>query len=312
MHHVETMAYAGQVPWHGLGTNVPADISVDDMLVQAGLDWEVERVPIYTGDNRDEPVPEHLAIRRATDKLVYDIVSPRWKPVQNREILSFFRNWTEAGDATIETAGSLRQGRQVWALANLGTGWKLNGNDEVKGYVLLVGSHESGKATVLRTTSVRVVCANTLAASLWEKAKSEVRWTHASDFDPDAARERLAISRDAISAMERAARTLQKLKLDLDKKIEILQPVFQPQMDAADLIADQTHLSPLMKSILWSDSKAPGAVPGSGWGILNGVTHTLDHMTNTRTPDGRFYAAQLGHHASNKQKVLKSLLELAA
>jgi phage/plasmid-like protein (TIGR03299 family) len=312
MHHVETMAYANQVPWHGLGTSVPADISVDDMLVKAGLDWEVERVPIYTGDNRDEPVPEHLAIRRATDKLVYDIVSPRWKPVQNREILSFFRNWAEAGDAKIETAGSLRQGRQVWALANLGTGWKLNGTDEVKGYVLLVGSHESGKATVLRTTSVRVVCANTLAASLWEKAKSEVRWTHASDFDPDAARERLAISRDAISAMERAARTLQKLKLDLDKKIEVLQPVFQPQMHADKLIRDNQHLSPLMRSILWSDSKAPGAVPGSGWGLINGVTHTLDHRTNTRTPDGRFYAAQLGHHASNKQKVLASLLELAA
>jgi phage/plasmid-like protein (TIGR03299 family) len=274
-------------------------------------DWEVERVPVFTGDDHKEPVPNHLAVRRATDKLVYDIVSPRWKPVQNREILSFFRNWTEAGDATIETAGSLRQGRQVWALANLKTGWKLNGSDEVRGYVLLVGSHESGKATILRTTSVRVVCANTLAASMWEKAKSEVRWTHATDFDPDAARERLAISRDAITAMERAARTLQKLKLDLDKKIEILQPIFQPQKEASELIADQMHLSPTIRNILQADQKAPGAVPGSGWGLINGVTYALDHMTETKTPDGRFYAAQIGHQAKRKQQVLESLLELA-
>ena len=29
---VETMAYAGEVPWHGLGTKVPHDLSTDEML----------------------------------------------------------------------------------------------------------------------------------------------------------------------------------------------------------------------------------------------------------------------------------------
>ena len=35
---VETMAYAGELPWHGLGTKVNENISVDDMLKEAGLD----------------------------------------------------------------------------------------------------------------------------------------------------------------------------------------------------------------------------------------------------------------------------------
>ena len=42
---VETMAYAGEVPWHGLGTKVPHDLSTDDMLKQSGLDWSVEKLP---------------------------------------------------------------------------------------------------------------------------------------------------------------------------------------------------------------------------------------------------------------------------
>ena len=36
---VETMAYAGEVPWHGLGTKVPHDLSTDEMLKKSGLDW---------------------------------------------------------------------------------------------------------------------------------------------------------------------------------------------------------------------------------------------------------------------------------
>ena len=42
-----SMAYAGDLPWHGLGTKVPHDLSTDQMLKVAGLDWEVEKIPAY-------------------------------------------------------------------------------------------------------------------------------------------------------------------------------------------------------------------------------------------------------------------------
>ena len=44
---VETMAYAGQVPWHGLGTEVSNDLSVEEMLYAAGLDWRVRKEPTF-------------------------------------------------------------------------------------------------------------------------------------------------------------------------------------------------------------------------------------------------------------------------
>ena len=40
-HNVETMAWAGEVPWHGLGTEVNNDLSPMEMREAAGLDWEV-------------------------------------------------------------------------------------------------------------------------------------------------------------------------------------------------------------------------------------------------------------------------------
>jgi hypothetical protein len=39
------MAYAGDVPWHGLGTKVSTDLSPREMMVEAGLDWSVEKHP---------------------------------------------------------------------------------------------------------------------------------------------------------------------------------------------------------------------------------------------------------------------------
>ena len=45
-HMVETMAYAGELPWHGLGTKVPADLTPEQMLEAAELDWTVDKVDL--------------------------------------------------------------------------------------------------------------------------------------------------------------------------------------------------------------------------------------------------------------------------
>ena len=46
-HEVETMAYAGELPWHGLGVEVSNDLTPLQMMEKAGLDWEVEKVDAY-------------------------------------------------------------------------------------------------------------------------------------------------------------------------------------------------------------------------------------------------------------------------
>ena len=47
-HAVETMAYAGQVPWHGLGKKVSTDMTPDQMADEAGLNWTVTNRRDYT------------------------------------------------------------------------------------------------------------------------------------------------------------------------------------------------------------------------------------------------------------------------
>jgi hypothetical protein len=42
------MVYAGEPPWHGLGTKVEGCLRSAEALRIAGLDWHVEQWPLYT------------------------------------------------------------------------------------------------------------------------------------------------------------------------------------------------------------------------------------------------------------------------
>ena len=42
-----SMVYAGEKPWHRLGTEIPDDLTPAQVLDAAGLNWEVEKVPAY-------------------------------------------------------------------------------------------------------------------------------------------------------------------------------------------------------------------------------------------------------------------------
>lgn len=316
-HEVETMAYAHEVPWHGLGNNVPADVSIAGMLQAAGLDWEVERHPLYYRIGKDEVMSGRSAFVRSTDSRLLTIASNDWKPLQNARAMEFFREYCEAGGMTLETAGSLRKGKIVWALARVGYGFTLNGRDAVNSYVLLVSPHEVGKAITVRITSVRVVCANTLAMAGGVEGKgSAYRQSHVMDFDIAKAKETVRLAREGIERMELDAKALQSLKLSEFDTVRFLAKFFQPTEEgqgadaqAEAMISDPSLMNSAMTGVTWAVKKAKGATPGNGWGVLNGVTYYTDHMAG-REGDSRLFNSWLGKGDTLKSKVRADLLEL--
>ena len=124
-HMVETMAYAGQVPWHGLGKKVPADLSPEQMLSAADLDWTVQKVPAFAKVNDENVNVGWSALIRSSDNRILDVVSNDWNPVQNHEAFQFFNEYCEAGDMEMHTAGSLKDGQIVWALAKVKESFEL-------------------------------------------------------------------------------------------------------------------------------------------------------------------------------------------
>jgi phage/plasmid-like protein (TIGR03299 family) len=312
-HEVETMAYTNEVPWHGLGTYIEDAPSIDEMLIRAGLDWSVTKEPMFTtvGDKKIE-VPGHFALRRSSDNRILDVVGNQWNPIQNEEAFEFFRDFVEAGDATMETAGSLKDGNYVWGLANLKTSFKLPGKDEVKGYLLVGLPHQQGKALIIRPTAVRVVCNNTLSMALRESV-AEYRHAHRSDFGEDAiknAKEILGVSREQILEFGEQAKSLHQHKMDEAEVIRLIASVMAPKADADLMASDPTELTPRMEAIIDAYYKAPGAQPGTAWGALNAVTYWTDHMAS-RTQDARLTNAWIGKTARQKEQVKQVLLAAA-
>ncbi len=314
-HEIESTAWRRETPWHGLGTKVADNLTPEQMLKAAQLDWEVRKEPMYTnvtGRDRD-PVPEHFALVRDTDGRVLDVVGNRYQPTQNADAFAFFREFVHAGDAEMDTAGSLFGGQWVWGLASLKEGFKLKNGDEIRGNLLLASPHRQGKSLIIRFTPTRVVCWNTLSWALGDHTTNrtpEFRMNHRNTFDKAMiakAKTALGIAREQLDIFEEQANSLSaKTMTNLEVK-ETLAPFFQPDIKREDLIAGK--LNPKFAAVMDAYAMAPGAAiaDGTAWGALNAVTYYFDHMAG-KSRDTRLGKSWLGRNASVKDDVLEALL----
>jgi len=170
-HMVETMAYAGEVPWHGLGVPVSNDLTPAQMMQKAGLDWNVQEVETFIEYNGTKQTTGQKALVRETDGRILTTVGENWKPVQNEQAFEFFHEYVMAGDMEMHTAGSLKDGQMVWALAKINNTMEFFKGDQVDSYLLFSNPHQYGKTIDIRFTPIRVVCNNTLTLSLDQKTE---------------------------------------------------------------------------------------------------------------------------------------------
>lgn len=163
------IAYVGEKPWHGLGSKLPPSQPIEIWQKSAGMDFVIKQsIVLFNADNGSNSL---LNLRNNMDASVLyrsdnleplSVVSKRYKVVQPREVLEFYRDLVSAGGFELETAGVLKGGKKLWALAKTGQETLLPGLDKVNAYLLLATSCDGSLATTAQFTSIRVVCNNTL------------------------------------------------------------------------------------------------------------------------------------------------------
>jgi phage/plasmid-like protein (TIGR03299 family) len=198
-HLLESIAYVGATPWHGLGNQLSENQSIEVWAQQAGMDWKIREAPVrFMTDTAGsmgaiESFPENKVLFRSDTNSPLSVVSQRYKVVQPSEILEFYRDLTEVSGFELETAGILKGGRKIWALARTGQSSTLKGNDVTNAYVLLATACDGTLATTAQFTSIRVVCNNTLAVAL-AGSSGAVKVKHSTSFDPQSVKRELGVS----------------------------------------------------------------------------------------------------------------------
>ena len=335
--YVDSMAWAesGGVPWHKEGHAVSDDLTPDEMAEAAGITWTVSKRPSYTIEAPEwvEGVglindPNHNHIVRDDTNAILGVCSPDgWHPFQNTEIMQFYKRFCEAGQMQMETAGSLREGKDIWALAKYSDGFTLPGGDEVKGYCLVSNSHKPGKAFKILNTPIRVVCWNTLNMALQNSTAlgGMFRLAHRVQLTS-------AIFQEAEKALGLATEQLddfqQQTEFLASKQITPEQfERFVAQLFAQDLLQDEQakgfdgNIIPLRdqfkngtqaQKVYDAFENSPGAdlkaAKGTYWGAVNAVTYAMDHQG---AGQNALYDAWYGRKATHKRDALTLATEMA-
>jgi len=303
------MAYTGDVPWHGLGTKVPADLTPEQMLDAAGLNWEVEKIPAFADINGIQTPIGQSALVRKSDHKMLDVVSDDWNPVQNQIAFEFFDEYVRAGDMEMNTAGSLKDGQIVWGLAKIKESFELFGGDQIDAYLLFSNFHKYGFSTDVRFTPIRVVCNNTLTLSLNSKVERMVKISHRKQFNPGNVKEMLGIATDKLTKYKEMAAFLGSKKAKGEDIVEYFCRVFPVSGSNENKTKEISKNAQIAIDILHTQ---PGAeyAQGTWWQTFNSVTYLTDHLAG-RSVDSRLTSSWYGSNKNLKTKALELAVEMA-
>lgn len=307
---VAQMAYAGEKPWHGLGVEVSNDLTPEQIMQKAGLDWTVEKEGLVTATGK--AVPGKQALVRSTDGKVLDVIGDDWNPVQNSEAFEFFSEYVLAGDMEMNTAGSLKGGKNIWALAKVKESFTILGGDKVDSYLLFSNPHQYGKAIDVRFTPIRVVCNNTLTMSINSTSKNQVKLNHRSKFDADAVKQTLGIAHEKFTKYKEMAEFLSTKKFSVDNLIQYYNDVFPHTYNKEVEVKTADDLSRNGKAAMAALDTQPGANYGAGtwWAAFNSVTFLTDHVMG-RSADTRVDSAWFGINQARKVRAANKAVEYA-
>lgn len=285
-------ALVGDTAWHGLaqaqweaGTYVP----VSEMLEAAFLaKWNVRTEPweIPAGYNADKDFVRIIRdnpFGEGVDILGQALAS--YHPAQNEDLAAFGDALT-AGGASPESAGSIKNGRQVflsWLLPNEMVLDASGRADVVKTYLMVTTSHDGSASTKAVVTPVRPVCRNTMTLALrTAKSSVSVRHTRGASAAIEDARRTIGLSFAYMDAFQTEVEALIQTTIK-DSTFESIIARAYPKPDEeagkASLTKWETRIDHLWDIYRGSTCEN---IRDTAWGAYNALTEQLDYGTRPR------------------------------
>ncbi len=302
-----SMMYYGDTPWHQLGTRLHKPATSEEAIVEAGLDWEVVKKPVYVKLDKRFQVKDTFAMVRKdkwqnNDCDILGVVGKNYTPLQNKDAFKFFDSIVGDKKAIYHTAGSLSGGKIIWILAKLPGYIRVINNDISEKYLLISNSHDGSSMVQIKFTPIRVVCMNTLTVALNKGESMKVK--HCKDVKDKLtqASELLGIVNEKYDTIERSFKNMVKVQLNEKRLNEYIKTVFPDPVDElqyATVDNNREMVRDLFENGMGNN--LPG-VQGTLWACYNAVTELIDYKKSKQNNDQRTKSIWFGNGYNVKQK----------
>ncbi|MEJ5144689.1 DUF932 domain-containing protein [Sphingobacterium sp. MYb388] len=312
--------------WHGLGQIVTDYPTSKEAIIHAGLDYEVIKTPLFTRaqgmgiaedgtvmDGSEIEVPNNFANIRSDNNTVLGVVGKDYQIVQNNEAFSFFDAIVGNADGILyETAGALGQGERIFITAKLPGYIRVgNGEDVTEKYIFLTTSHDGSGSITAAFTPIRIVCQNTLNASL-RSMSNVVRIKHTTG-----AKQRLADAHKVMGIANTLSMELEGIfnrwaKVDItDKDVKkLIQLALCPNKETYELLrkGETDQLSSVFTNTvedafayaMTSDTQQMDTTKGKLFGAYNAVTGFYQNVRKFRDDEAKLQSIVMGGTAQGR------------
>lgn len=289
----------GEPAWHKLGQVRNGWTSIDQVLADSGLDWDVQKRPMFWGALEESvmgldkvTVGQMFATVRVDPdgtETQLGTVGRIQHPFQNREAFAFLQEIAEQDENTFTSAGLLSKGSLVFVTMELGADLVIDPQgvaDRIKKYMIFTNRHDGKGKIRVHVSPTRPVCRNTLdwaiegATSSWEALH-----TKNSRGKVEQARKDLHLANAYYDEFARDAQTLFETPFtDQEFGVFLDSHVF-PLKDDADK-KTETKTKQLREDVweLYRTSPATEGVRGTRWGAAQAVTEFWDNRASVQVP----------------------------
>ena len=314
--------------WHSLGQIVEQYPTSEEAIKHAGLDYEVTKSPLYTkgsgiietangieiGSSELE-VPSYYSNIRTDNNAVLGVVGKDYHIVQNREAFNFFDEIVGGGEGILyETAGALGNGERIFITAKL-PGYIRVGNDDdvTEKYIFLTTSHDGSGSITAAFTPIRIVCQNTLNASL-RSMSNVVRIKHTSGAKQhlENAHKVMGLANVLSNQLEGIFNQWTKVKVTDQEVRKLIQLALCPNKETFDLLKKgaEDEVSTLFKNTvedafayaMVSDSQQMETTKGTLFGAYNAVTGYYQNVRNYKDNEAKLQSIVMGGTAQLKSQ----------
>lgn len=267
-----------EATWQQIGTDVSKATTVDTVLKEAGLDYDVELRPVFMENGIK--VPNAQVAVRTRDDHPYGIVSDRYSIVQNRDAFDFVNYLTD--DVEFEKAGETASG-MVWIIAKLPEKQILG--DAFTPHVIFRNSFAGNFTIAAAICPLRHICSNQFNFAFKNTSNTvSIRHIGGMERKLNDARLTLKASYEYMEEIEVMAERYSTTKMS-QRQVEMVIDSMFPIKEDASLRKENNVIKLKEKFIEAYNSDDNHHFKGTAWGLINAYTDYSTHVIRSRSRD---------------------------